>query len=307
MTPSNTNAQSLLKRYEFKLLRSRQTWLLTVACLAAGSAIAQGAPETKPAPAQQNTPQGQQASEKSPPDSVKLRYTYGIRLQVSEDTGGKVKAKFKPELGFKYGRWSVGTNADVQAWLGKQMYQRDPTVAYDAITNERLRVVLGLRLQNVSTGTRFIALESGRLTLRARLLASYQLTPAWTVLGEFTQDLQNRGDASTFSVGASRIWTLGARDQMSVGTSLKWAAAEHWRTPYVLNPNTSSAVLAQAQGLTSGFGALGLGWEYRHKLNEKTVLLSGVSVSQSIGQMADLNGSKPSLGAQVGILWFGNW
>jgi hypothetical protein len=61
MTPSNTNAQSLLKRYEFKLLRLRQAWLLLVACLTTGLALAQGAPEAKPAPAQQNTPQGQQA------------------------------------------------------------------------------------------------------------------------------------------------------------------------------------------------------------------------------------------------------
>ena len=273
--------------------------------------LAQTPPDThktaasEPAPARDASRKTGQEGEAT--ETLKLRYTYGIRLQLSDDANRQVKAKLKPELGFKYGRWSVGTNADFHSWLGAQQAKRDPSVAYDAFTSNKLRLVLGLRLQNLNTGSGFNALESGRLTVRGRVLASYQINPLWNVLGEVTHDLQDRGDGSTLSLGASRLWSLGERDQMSVGASIKWANAEHWRTPYLLNPQTPADKLAQAQRLTSGFGSAGIGWEYRYKLAEQTMLLSSVSASRSIGQLADLNGTRLSISAQLGLLWFGQW
>jgi hypothetical protein len=238
---------------------------------------------------------------------LKLKFSFGIRLQVADLTQQASKAKLKPELGFKYGRWSAGTNADPDAWLSATAIQRDPSLAYEAVNDQKWRIVLGLRLRNITTGDNFNALESGRLTLRGRILASYLINPHWSVAGELTQDLQNRGDGTTISFGATRIWPLAERDQLTLGVGLKWANAEHWRTPYQLAPNTPPDRLAKANALRSGLGAANIALEYRYRLADKTVLISGLSASRSIAQLAQIQGSRTSLGGQVGVLWFGDW
>jgi MltA-interacting protein MipA len=290
--------------------------LFAALALIAQPAFAQSPPSdtASDTPSQSETRKGDERVEDRPvqPNNqdykpLKFKFTYGIRLQVTDSARGTSKIKLRPELGFKYGQWSAGTNADPDVWLSTRGVQRDASLAYEAVSDQKWRVAFGLRLRNVTSGSNFNALESGRLTLRGRVLASYVITPHWSVAGELTQDLQNRGDGTTFSLGATRVWPLAERDQLSLGMGLKWANAEHWRTPYLFAQNQSPDILVQANALKSGFGAASIGLEYRYRLSDKTVLIGGLSASRSIAQLAQIQGSKINLGAQIGVLWFGVW
>lgn len=264
---------------------------------------AQGEPPLTPAPNQVEAKD--QAKEKDA--SLPIRYVYGLSLHTSEDQAGRIKASLKPQLGLQWGRWRLGLNPDPQAWSALSTIRREPTVGYEAMKATKLRLVVGLRLHNITTGDGFNALESGRLTLRGRLHATYQWSPAWTLAGELTHDLQNRGDGQTLTLAASRSWPLSSKDVLSWGTGIKWADAEHWRTPYLLDPALPANQLALANQLRSGLGSVSTGLAYRRSLTDKLVLVGGINASRSIGQLTDLTGTRVNFGAQLGLLWFGNW
>lgn len=236
-----------------------------------------------------------------------IRYIYGFSIHGNEGQGGQWSAKLKPHLGIQWGRWRVGLNPEPQAWSALSSISREPTVGYEAVKASKLRLVVGLRLHNITTGEGFNALESGRLTLRGRLHATYQWTPAWSVASELTHDLQNRGDGQTLTLAASRAWALSPKQVLSWGSAIKWGDSEHWRTPYSLDPTLPANQLALANQLKSGWGSVSTGLAYRHTLTDKLVFVSGVNASRPVGQLTGIAGTRVSFGAQVGLLWFGNW
>jgi hypothetical protein len=265
--------------------------------------LAQSDPPARPASNQIEAKD--KATEKEP--SSPIRYVYGLSVHANEQPGSKLNANIKPQLGLQWGRWRLGLNPEPQAWSALSTIRREPTVGYEAVKASKLRMVVGLRLHNITTGDGFNALESGRLTLRGRLYASYQWSPQWSLASELTHDLQNRGDGQTLTLAASRSWQLSSKDVLSWGTGIKWADAEHWRTPYLLDTSLPASQLALANQLRSGWGSMSTGLAYRRSLTDKLVLVGGINASKSIGQLTDVAGSRVNFGAQFGLLWFGNW
>jgi hypothetical protein len=239
--------------------------------------------------------------------SSPIRYVYGLSVHANEQPGGKLNAKIKPQLGLQWGRWRLGLNPEPQAWSALSTIRREPTVGYEAVKASKLRMVVGLRLHNITTGDGFNALESGRLTLRGRLYASYQWSPKWSLATELTHDLQNRGDGQTITLAASRSWNLSSKDVLSWGAGIKWADAEHWRTPYTLDPTLPAAQLALANQLGSGWGSMSTGLAYRRTLADNLVFVGGINASRPVGHLTDIAGTRLNIGAQVGLLWFGKW
>lgn len=230
-----------------------------------------------------------------------LRYTYGFKFESPDLATPRRDVKVLPVVGLIYGRWRLGTNSDPDSDLGFASFRREPTVGYEAVNNDRFRMLLGLRIQNMTTGEAINLFESGRHTLRGRIQTFYQVNPTWSLGTELTQDLMNRGDGTTLTLGASRKWRLTGRQTLSLGAGVTWASAEHWQTPYFTQP----AFATQARQLTAGFGGLGAGLNYRKELRRNLVWSSTVSIGQSIGQLQDLDGSRIGASLQTGLLWSG--
>lgn len=235
------------------------------------------------------------------PPKRQFRYTYGFKIDSPNLSRPKQELKLTPVLGFTYGPWRIGTNSDPESFLGFTAFRREPTVGYQAVDSEKFRILIGARIQNITTGEAINLLESGRYTLRGRLQAYYKLPQAWTLGSELTQDLMNRGDGTTLTLGASKAFEISGRQSLNFALGTTWATAKHWRTPYLTQPTLA----AQANQLRAGFGSLGAGVTYRKELTRHLIWTCSLAADQALGQLQDLNGSRVNFSLQTGLLWFG--
>jgi hypothetical protein len=263
--------------------------------LTMGCALAQ-----QPAANAQATPSLSAAPEAAAPEPAKLAtYVVGLRLKFAEGPNGNMSAKLRPTLGFRYGRWKIGTNSDVDSWLAFSGFRKEPTLAYELSASERLSADLSLRIHNLSSGESFDAFESGRHTLRGRVLLGYRLDQNWTAGTELTQDLLGRGDGATLSLGLSRAIALSEYGLLSASAGVTWGSGTHWRT--------ANATAPLASTLHSGFGSLGVGLGYRYALSPAWAWYANIGASRPVGQLTRVSASTWSTGGQVGLLYFGKF
>jgi hypothetical protein len=263
-----------------------------------------GAAAAQPAVDAPATPSPSAAPEAAQPPPAKLTtYVVGMRLKFAEASNGATTAKLRPTLGFRYGRWKIGTNSDVDSWLAFSGFRKEPTLAYELSASERLSTDLSLRIHNLSSGESFDAFESGRHTLRGRVLFGYQLDQRWALGAEVTQDLLGRGDGTTQSLGLSRAIPLSEYGLLSASAGVTWGSGVHWRTANAKAPLAST--------LHAGFGSLGLGLGYRYAISPAWAWYANIGASRPVGQLTRINAATPastwSTGGQVGLLYFGKF
>jgi hypothetical protein len=254
---------------------------------------------TPPTPAASATP-AVDAPPAAPPERVDKFTTYvvGMRLKIP-DLQHPGQVKLRPTVGFRYGRWKIGTSSDVDGWLAFSGFRKEPTVAYELRTSERINTALSLRIHNLSTGDAFDAFETGRHTLRARALLGYQINPHWALGLELTQDILKRGDGTTFGVGLSRSIPIDEHSLLTLSSGVTWGSAVHGRTPNADHP--------LAQTLHAGFGSLGVGLGYRYAISPSWAWYVNVGTGRAIGQLSQISGTRWSTGAQLGLLYFGKF
>ena len=199
-------------------------------------------------------PQPPEATPKDVP-SKRWRYALGLKLKTRELSDGHTELALRPVLGVRYGRWRLG-HATGDEWLAFSGYRKESNLAYQLRDDERLQVALSLRVQNLQDNSSFDGFSSGKNTLRARVSANYQLSKRWSVGTDVTQDLMDRGDGTTLSLGASYGLPLSERSALSLSGGVEWATADHWATQLRLLPPPPG-------GWHSGLGSAGLGFSYR--------------------------------------------
>jgi outer membrane scaffolding protein for murein synthesis (MipA/OmpV family) len=158
-------------------------------------------------------------------------------------------------------------------------------------------VDLSFRIQNLQDNSSFDGFSSGKNTLRARVGVNYQLNKRWSVGTDVTQDLMDRGDGTTLSVGASYGLPLSDRSTLSLSAGVNWATADHWATQLRLLP-------PPAGGWHSGLGSLGLGMSYRYALTPQWAWFGTVGSSRHLGQVDAVSPSTLSWSGQIGVLYF---
>jgi hypothetical protein len=231
------------------------------------------------------------------PEGTELIYVVGARIRIVDFANTSGNTKLSPLLGFKYGRWKVGTNADVDEWLIFSGFRKEPTLSYDFFQSDRIKTAFSLRIQNLTTGEAFDFTEPGRKTLRGRALLNYKLADR-TYLGfELTRDLLNRGDGTTFSTGVSHIFPLNEKSIVIANAGVVWADGEHWRT--------SNSSYAASATLGAGFGSLGLGLSYRFAPSKNWAWYATTGLSRPIGEVANIRDSSWQVGGQIGLMYFG--
>jgi hypothetical protein len=156
-----------------------------------------------------------------------VHVTLGGRVKVADVTDMRGTLKLRPVIGLRYGRWRFGVG-DASDWLRFSGYRKEATLSYDWLDSQRASLRLSLRVHNLATGEGVDAFEAGRHTLRGRAQFNYALTSRWSLGGELTHDLLDRGDGQTLGAGASYRWPLDPRRAIYFNGGVTWGSARHW-------------------------------------------------------------------------------
>ncbi len=245
-----------------------------------------------PSAAEPQTPDTQPRDE----PAKRWRYTLGLKLKTRDLADASTDLALRPVLGVRYGRWRLG-HATGDEWLAFSGYRKESNFAYQLRDDDRLKVDLSLRIQNLQDNSSFDGFASGKNTLRARVGVNYPLNKRWSVGTDVTQDLLNRGDGTTLSLGASFGLPLSERSTLSLSAGVNWATADHWATQLRLLPPPPG-------GWHAGLGSVGLGLSYRDALTPQWAWFGTVGTTRHVGQVDTVSPSALSWSGQVGVLYF---
>ena len=224
------------------------------------------------------------------------RYTVGLKLKTRDLADASTSLALRPVLGLRYGRWRLG-HATGDEWLQFSGYRKEANLAYQWRDDERLKVDLSLRIQNLKDNSSFDGFSSGQNTLRGRVGVNYQLKPRWSIGTDLTQDLMGRGDGTTVSIGASYGLPLSERSALSLSAGVGWATADHWATQMRLVPTPQG-------GWRAGIGSVGWGLGYRYAISPQWAWFGTLGTSRPLGQVDEVSPSSLSWSGQIGILYF---
>ena len=243
-------------------------------------------------------PQSPQSPQTSPSDASvhRWRYTLGLKLKTRDLAHSHADLALRPVLGLRYGRWRLG-HATGDEWLAFSGYRKEANLAYQLRDEERLKVNLSLRIQNLKDNSSFDGFSSGKNTLRGRVGVNYPLNKRWSMGADVTQDLMGRGDGTTLSVGASYDLPLNEHSRLGLSGGVNWATASHWATQNRELPQPPG-------GWHAGLGSLGLGLSYRYAITPQWAWFGTVGSSRHLGQVETVNPSNLSWSGQIGILYF---
>jgi len=235
----------------------------------------------------------------SPTDDRCIHWAIGLRYTVDDLGRSGTSSKLRPTIGLKYKRWTFGVS-DPTAWIGFAGIRREPTVSYSALQRDNASIRVALRLHNIETGEAPDVLDSGRYTLRGRVLMTLALSEHWTLGGEITHDLLNRGDGQTASVGVSRRIPVSPRVVFSASSALIWGTGPHWRSAY-------AATGSPALTLGSGVGELGIAGSFRFRMTDQWAFYTTAAADRPLGEAATVGGSRFTYSGQVGFVRFGSF
>lgn len=274
-----------------RTLRLSLTGLLSLFCGSLLCGICQAQPSSMADASDEPT-----AKPDTPEAATPWNYTLGMRVRADDINQASRSAKLRPVLGLRYGRWRVGIG-DGQEWLRFNSFRKEPSLSYQWIEKNDISLGLSMRIHNLNTNESFDVFESGRKTLRSRVLANVRITDRWSAGVEWTQDVLNRGDSSTLGLGVSYAWPLSNHSELSLSSGLTWAPAEHWRTAAGIHR-------IGAGGLTTGTGSVGSGLSYKHSLSRRWAWYSTLGINKEVGNVAKLSGPHSLVNGQIGLLYF---
>jgi outer membrane scaffolding protein for murein synthesis (MipA/OmpV family) len=220
----------------------------------------------------------------------------GVKLQSRDAADASTTVNLRPVLGLRYGRWRIGHPTGTE-WLSFSGYRKESNLAYQWRDDERLKVGLSLRVQNLQDNSSYDGFSSGQNTLRGRVSVNYKLDRHWSLGSDLTQDLMDRGDGTTLSVGAAYGLPLSDRSALSLSAGLNWATADHWATQWRKAP-------APAEPWHSGLGSLGVGMSYRYALTPQWAWFGTLGSSRPLGQVQTVSPHSLSWQGQLGLLYF---
>lgn len=267
---------------------------LLVAAQASGLAQAAEAPEALPPPSKGELDSAAPAAPGENPSP--WSYSLGVKLKADDMAHPATGLRLRPVLGLRYGRWRFGQSSGDE-WLRFSAYRKDSSLEYDWRDDARLKVSLSGRVQNLKDNESFDGFSSGRNTLRARASMNYRLHNAWTLGLDVTQDMLNRGDGTTMTLGASYWWPLDDHSSLSVNAGATWASRDHWRT------QMRNAAVPEG-GWRAGLGDIGGGLSYRYSLRPQWAWFGTLSTARTLGQVAEVSPTPLIWRGQIGLMYF---
>jgi hypothetical protein len=230
-------------------------------------------------------------------ESDQLYYTLGTRLKSNDMGDWQNTARVRPVIGLRYGKWQLGIG-DGRAWRNLGQFGSEPTLSYQVMDEPDLNIGLSMRLHNVSTGESFDVFEGGKNTLRTRVMLHRKINQRWRLNADWTQDILNKGDSTTLSLGLSYAWPVFQQSELILHADSTWATAEHWRnsaTPFKQEP---------FKLVPTGFEKVSAGLTFKQSISKHWAWYSSFAVSQPIAELKKISGAREIASGQIGILYF---
>jgi len=230
-------------------------------------------------------------------ESDQLYYTLGTRLKSNDLGDWQNSARVRPVIGLRYGKWQLGIG-DGRAWRNLGQFGSEPTLSYQVMDEQDLNIGLSMRVHNVSTGESFDVFEGGKNTLRTRVMVHRKINQRWRFNADWTQDVLNKGDGTTLSLGLSYAWPVFQQSELILHADSTWATAEHWR-------NSGSQFKTGPLNLvTTGFQKVSAGLTFKQSISRHWAWYSSFAISQPIAELKRISGSNEIASGQIGILYF---
>ena len=230
-------------------------------------------------------------------ESDQLYYTLGTRLKSNDLGDWQNSARVRPVIGLRYGKWQLGIG-DGRAWRNLGQFGSEPTLSYQVMDEQDLNIGLSMRVHNVSTGESFDVFEGGKNTLRTRVMVHRKINQRWRFNADWTQDVLNKGDGTTLSLGLSYAWPVFQQSELILHADSTWATAEHWR-------NSGSQFKTGPLNLvTTGFQKVSAGLTFKQSISRHWAWYSSFAISQPIAELKKISGSNEIVSGQIGILYF---
>jgi MipA family protein len=243
----------------------------------------------------------------NPPE--RFDYVLGVAAVSSPAyTGGTAReVTLRPVLAVRWGRIRISSSRG-GALLGFGTDAPSPGVSAELFSSDRLRVGLALRGdsgRSVGDDPVLAGLPEIRSTLRARLYAGYQLTPAWGLGASISQDLLGREGGATASADLSYRYRASPDTEWTVGGGASFGNQRYLRNHFGV-PASAVATSGYPQ-YEPGAGLVDLhaGVGVTTLLSRRWVAFAGVGASQLKGDAAasPLTRRARSVSGTVGVAW----
>ena len=231
------------------------------------------------------------------PTSDQLFYTLGTRVKSNDLANFDQTIKVRPVIGLRYGKWQLGIG-DGRAWRNLGQFGNEPTLSYQLLDEPDLNVGLSFRGHNVSTGESFDAFESGKNTIRTRIMLNRKISRNWRMNLDWTQDILNKGDSTTLNLGLSYVWPVFKESELILHADSTWATAEHWRNSGI------KYAPALPSNVPTGFEKVGAGLTFKQSLSKHWAWYTSFAFSQPIAELRKFQNAREMTSCQIGILYF---
>ena len=217
-------------------------------------------------------------------------YTWAVGLAASNgpDYAGSDQRgnSLRPVLGLDIGRYTLSSGGG-GSLLDFDLEPRYTGVSARVFDAERLHLSVGLRIGGGRThdaDSPLHGLPDVRRTLRARLSASYSLTPDLSLRSSLNQDLLGRKGGTTLQTTLQYEWQVTPGTEIGLAAGFTVANATHMRSFFGV-PEDVARVRTPFPAYSPGGGVMStdLGVEIKSAITDRWVLLGGVRLSQLRG------------------------
>ncbi len=199
-------------------------------------------------------------------------------------------SKITPALFLRYGRFTVTNTGGLVPRNADDVVRG---VGLDLLRGSALRANVSLRYDpgRGEGGASGALLGMGEIkpTVRARVSATYRLTPAWRLGASFNADLLGKGGGHHGDLSLNWDHSFTPVTSLTLGGSLSFAGDHYMQSYYGVTPQQSTNSAAQYRVYRPQGGArdLALLANLRHDIGHKWTLLAGTSATRLLGNAAD--------------------
>ncbi len=217
-------------------------------------------------------------------------YTWALGLAASnspEYAGSAGRGStLRPVIGLDIGRYTISAGGG-GSLLDFDLESRYTGFSALLLSEDRFNLSAGLRLGGArthDTGSPLYGLPEVRRTLRARLSASYKLTPDLQLRSSLNQDLLGRKGGTTLQTTLQYEWQITPSTEIGLAAGFTLADSVHLRS-YFGVPSDVALVRTpySAYSPSAGVMSTDLGLEVKSAITDRWVLFGGVRYSQLRG------------------------
>ncbi len=210
-----------------------------------------------------------------------------------------------PGLYLRYGRFSVTSTG---GFVTRRSDALERGLTAELIQRDDFRLSLSARLgggRDAGSDAALTGLPDLRPTLRARLSAVMNLSPAWRWSAAVSPDLLGRGGGVLVDSGVSYEWRLAPRWWAQVGITATWADQTYAQSYFGVTPAQSLASGHAAYSARAGLRDVAANAGLRIELGPRWIAFAGLSAQALQGPSLDspLVHQRSDWSANGGLAW----